>query len=372
MSGRTALIVAPYCDETTDSWYSPGREAKLAQVGVILRKCRHDLVWINTCPAPVVAKTIKNLQLSLHRNLLLRFADLLFSKKHRLKCLEPDLIWVYNSRLAEAVVAARLLTQHPKAKLVIELEDLPAARQENASWRGWLDWQATRWLLRRASFTTCVSRSAAQALQRRIKISDDALILLPPLLDDSYLSILRERRLPPCSRRKIRVMYAGGYSREKGIDDLLSAFVQLPWGEYSLHLLGPATPSVYRIAKSHPHIFVHGVVDKSWLYRCYVNADVVVNPHRAILATDHISPFKQIEQMASGAIPLVSSHIAVDAIELPVMCRFEGSNELLERLLMCREIASHAGKEVHSLAVSIRHVYSIYAAVGQVERLLAA
>lgn len=362
MSVPRALVVAPHCTDPGSGWFSPGRLAKLTQVMAILERSGYVTAVLNTCPVRVREAFKAEVQLSRRPRALPRLAAFLVAPLGNLVPPCPQLIWVYNSRVPETIVVWRLRRLYPRALLVVELEDLPAARKSNASWRGWLDWLSTGWLVRHASLITCVSEAAGWALQRHLAISADRMrILLPPLLDDDFVDAAEQRGMPPFSRRLIRVFYAGGYDPEKGVDDLLWAFAALPASRFRLHLVGPATQGIRQRALGMPHVYVHGCIPQKWLNRCYQLADVVVNPHRSILNGSHVFPFKAIEQAACGALPLMSTHLGADSLGLPPPCLFRSREELHAALAQAPEIWNRHHEALAARAAKLRQSHGVAA-----------
>ena len=361
MTHKHAVVIAPICEDTSSKWYSPGRSAKLTQVDQLLCSFGYEITWLNTCP--VHSRKLNNgvVQISSKHSSLLRLSDLFFGSRDIFRSIKPDLVWIYNSRVSEAVVAARLSKFSANIKIIVELEDLPAARKENASWRGRLDLISTQWLIKHAAFVTCLSQSFADALINLVSVGQEKIKFFPPLLDEAYLSAVSKRRSAPCSSKRIRIMYAGGYSAEKGVDDLLWAFSRLPAALYSLHLFGPVPPRIVAWARSNPYAYIHGVVAKDRLYLSYQNADVVVNPHRPIQNSNFIFPFKIIEQLASGAIPLLSSHFATADVRVPPGLIFSGRHELYEKLTGISHNFKSLDRDLSELVQRVRKQYAFKA-----------
>lgn len=358
MSLPIALVVAPHCTDPESGWFSPGRSVKIAQVLCILRLCGYVPVLLNTCPVlnPEASRT--DLQLSRRKAAIPRLFAFMGAPLERLITQKPSLIWVYNSRVPEALVQWRLRRLYRQALLVVELEDLPAARKANASWRGALDWVATRWLVRSATVVTCVSVEAAEALRSHVALSAARVRILPPLLHEGFLSAV-EQRHSPFRRRFIRVLYAGGYTEEKGVEDLLWAFRSLPSTTHRLHLVGPVSMDIRTLAKKMAHVYVHGCVNESRLQSIYQQVDVVVNPHRAILNGTHVFPFKTIEQMASGALPLLSTSLGTDQHGLPQACLFRTREDLLMALKNASSIWHTHHDNLTNLAVKLRRSHAV-------------
>lgn len=358
MSPPVALVVAPHCTEPESGWFSPGRSVKIGQVFCILRLCGYAPVLLNTCPVLNPEASPTDVQLSRRQAAIPRLFAFLVTPLGRLVLEKPSLIWVYNSRVPETLVLWRLRRLYPQALRVVELEDLPAARKANASWRGVLDWVATRWLVRGATLVTCVSVDAADVLRSHVACSAGRVRILPPLLHEGFLRAV-EQRHSPFRRRFIRVLYAGGYTEEKGVEDLLWAFRFLPTSTHRLHLVGPVSMSIGMLAKSMGHVYVHGCVNEKRLQSIYQQVDVVVNPHRAILNGTHVFPFKTIEQMASGALPLLSTSLGTDQLGLPQACLFRTRQELLLALENAPSIWRTHHENLTNLSLKLRHSHGV-------------
>lgn len=358
MNSPIALLIAPHCTDPSSDWFSPGRSSKLSNVLDLLKICGFETALINTCPVKNIKPFENEVQLSQRNFAFFRLLDFLI-RPRKLAIPTPSIIWVYNSRMPEAIAVWSLRQVYPRLMLSVELEDLPAARRVNASWRGWIDWFSTKWLLRRASFVTCVSPKAAEVLRDCALIPRTRLKILPPLLNNGFLEAIKNRGNPPFTRRFIRILYAGGYSPEKGVEDLLWAFAFLPSSRFRLHLAGPASFSIRHLASQMPHIYVHGSVDQNHLHSLYQHADVVVNPHREILNGNFIFPFKTIEQVASGALPLLSTSLQADTLGLPKALLFSNKEQLLELISIAPYLWQTHHQRLEALAGYLRKNYSV-------------
>lgn len=359
MTGHKAWYVVPHCTNSNDAWYSPGRSAKVRQVLQILSGCGYSSMLLNTCPADNENQYEEEVQISNSKHSILRLLSFLTIRRKKLPVDVPSIIVIYNSRVPEVLLAWRLMEFFPKAALIVEIEDLPAARKANASWRGRLDWLATRWIVRHASLVICVSQAVAKKVVDFTSINAKRIEILPPLIDQGFLAAVDQRPKPPFSSRRVRVLYAGGYSLEKGVEDLLWAFSKLDPSRYRLHLAGPITYPINQLASKLPHVYVHGNVDTNKLYTLYQYADVVVNPHRAILHSDHVLPFKSIEQAASGALPFQSTELGTSEIGLPHACLFNGRFELLKTLKQSYDLWLVYGGNIRETAKSLRRRHSV-------------
>ena len=281
---------------------------------------------------------------------------------------QPQWLWLYNTRFAEGLVAFALILRMPKLKLVLQLEDMPAARLANSGLRGWLDGISTFLLSRHAHSVFAVSIPVAQAFNRITRFPLGHISLLPPLLDDSYQDQLA-KRTSPFSNSIYTIVYAGGYSSEKGVDDLICAFRQLRPKLYRLLLLGPIPDKLKASLTGIQDITILGMVPDRILFSSYVNADVIVNPHRPILNSGHIFPFKLIEIMASGSLPLSTAMPGLDSYGLPGECLFSGSTELAAKLSDAPAIWARNRSQLKDLATRVRQRHSVEKAKDSLRQL---
>jgi glycosyltransferase involved in cell wall biosynthesis len=361
MKSASAIVVAPRCVDSRSNLYFPGFLNKLSQVIDLLSTAGFRTVVANTSPVQNLRLSPNDHYLAFYQNRFLRLFELLFSRYNNLCEVQPSLLWVYNSRFPEAIVVWRLLRRFSNIFLVVELEDLPGARLSHGGLVSRLDWLSTRWLLSKARLVTCVSPVAAVALQRHIGIDEERLVVLPGLLSDSFIQTVDDRKRLPFSRRRIRIVYAGGYTPDKGVEDLLFVFLRLPVNQYRLHLIGPAPRALRSRFKYKTNVFFHGTVSDELLHESYASADIVVNPHRSILNGDYVFPFKSIEQAASGALPLMSTQLGADQLGLPSSCLFTNNDQLYTALIHSHEIWLKNKFQLQQLALQLRHTHSLAA-----------
>ena len=280
------------------------------------------------------------------------------------------ILWLYNTRAAESLVAIMGLLLRPRLRLVLQLEDLPSARAENHGLAGHVDAITTSFLARRAYKIFAVSPNVAAAFQNLNPRIRTSITLLPPALDPLLEQKLRHRPRP-FSGNIIQILYAGAYQPDKGVMDLIEAFNRLPSDRFRLLLVGSAPQPLIQEWKDHPSIVFRGVVSNSTLFDLYVAADVVVNPHRPILHAEHVFPFKLVEIVASGALPLTTSVPGSHSFALPSDCFFQGVDQLASKLMEAPRIwASH---RIHLLqaASACRFRYSQETIQQQLHRALA-
>jgi glycosyltransferase involved in cell wall biosynthesis len=348
------LLVAPISDSVEHPWFSPGRKSKLFLVGTLLQSIG-NLTAINTSPDHT-PDSFSSHQISKSNLILKRVIDIAIFNYGNLS--KPDYIWVYNSRFYELLVVLALRLRFPLAPVVLQLEDFVAARKENSGIRGIFDLFSLRCLLFISSVVTCVSPAVENKVKKIIRSRNiPRIISFPPILNSDYLQVLA-KRLPPFISPSVNILYAGGYSPEKGVITLLNAFVLLP-SHFKLHLVGPISDSERHLCESlSPNITIHGYIDQSKLYNLYAKSDIVVNPHLPIRSVSSILPFKSIEQVASGALPLISSCMYNNVVPLPSECYFSSEAELHFSLLNSALTWHKYGHQIASLAEKIRRCYS--------------
>jgi glycosyltransferase involved in cell wall biosynthesis len=373
-SVRIAVIIAPLCDDPFSPWYSHGGNSKLAQVVEILASLGLILLFVNTSSCSFPSNTGFDFLKGLYNNTfylkpsesilnpfegdetLKRLSKAFFLPRYPFKSIlqnqQPSLIWVYNSRWMESLVAFRLKRQWPEAKLCVQLEDLPGARGVNSKYgKEFLDRVAAKKLLSKAELIVAVSAPVAEAVVKEYRTSKNRIVSFPPLLSPQFIEVIRNRRLPFTSHN-VTVLYAGGLDVEKGILDLLICFNSLP-ANYYLKIIGggPLVEDILHAASNNPRIqYLGPVVSNSpTLHRSYAEADVVVNPHRPIKRTDYIFPFKSVEQLASGALPLSTPIPGLDQIKYPSEFLFSNNEQLYQLLKQSHQIYQDHSAKIKSL-----------------------
>jgi glycosyltransferase involved in cell wall biosynthesis len=361
-SSGDILIIAAYCNPCNPNWFSPGRQRKLVQVEALLISLGFIIHRYSIAPEQSNRDNFHWVSLCNFSWPPLRFVQLVCNAFFVSGKDQPaevhQWLWLYNTRLAEAMVALVFLLKNHRLKLFLQLEDLPAARHANAGFRGWLDNITTLMLTRRAACVSAVSQPVAEAFSKLTSYSLDRIVLLPPLLDEAYQRKIASRHTP-FGNPHYTALYAGGYGPDKGVDDLLSAFKQLSKNNIRLMLLGPVPKSLRDQLKNQAAIDIIGMVSDERLFSAYADADIVINPHRPILNSAFIFPFKLIEIMASGALPLTTAMPGLDSYNLPPECFFEGSHQLALRLDEASGIWERHRSQIEHLAMEIRERYSM-------------
>ena len=288
------------------------------------------------------------------RYIQLFISGIYFGLKFLLYRNAPVYLWIYNSRFPEFIflLPIKLLNFH-KSKIFIQFEDLPFARKQNFGVRGFLDSISTHVLSKISSSYSVVSKSMEHTLARRYLIDTKSIIIFPPLADQEYISIV-STRCQPFKSNLVNIMYAGGYSEEKGIYTLLDAFTRLPITNFNLNLYGPIPPYLSQKLSNIKNIVIHGLVDDLTLFESYSNSDVVVNPHHVITNEALIFPFKTIEILLCGSLPLLTPMPGLKTFPIPSVCLFEDSNALFHKLLNARSLYEDNRDQINSLAEELR------------------
>ena len=357
---RKFIVVAPFCGEKSSKWFSSGRHRKLSQLFNVLTSLDFQFDLFSTCPIGCQSYLGQPLtRCCSSGKLYLRYAQLflygVFVGSKFLFCIKEDInIWLYNSRSPEFIFLIPIkLLNFRNTSVFIQFEDLPFARKQNFGIRGFLDSISTFFLLMMCSSCSVVSKSMELTLVHRYFINPKSIIVFPPLADDLYLSALSSR-LQPFSSNVVNVMYAGGYSKEKGISTLLNAFRKLPEQNFTLHLYGPVPTSLSEKLSKTPNIVIHGLVDELYLFKSYANSDVLVNAHDVISTEALIFPFKTIEILLSGSLPLLTPMPGLENFDIPSDCFFNDSSELFCKLMNSKQIFKNNTTKINELATSLR------------------
>ena len=355
------FYVAAFPSPSNDRWFSPGRQRKTKQVMEILECIGFQIKPLDIAPGKYGLESVDQLSLCYSDLLPVRFAEILIRSIRAFSGLsdcQGSILWLYNSRAAEAIVALVGLFLRPRLKLILQMEDLPSARIQNSGLSGLIDHLATVFLCRLSSHIFAVSPPVANALSCIARIDQSQIEILPPALDSDLLSILSQRR-EPFSQPKIRIVYAGSYDIDKGVTDLLKAFDLVDHPGYELRLIGSAPQKLKSAYSTHDSIVFMGRLSDVDLFREYAHADILVNPHRPVLNSDYIFPFKLIEYLASGVLLLTTRVPGYEAFDLPDYCVFTGPQELAAKLLRSRQSWLLCRERLGAIAHKCRQDYSI-------------
>jgi glycosyltransferase involved in cell wall biosynthesis len=361
-SEDTALMVAPFCFDLNSVWHSPGRSKKLHQVQQLLHSFSFTIFRINTAPQTCPSDQYPVLQLSRATSPLLRFIQGLLTAilflKRRPSNFSPSIIWIYNSRFSEALVSILFFFCFPSARVYVQIEDLPGARIQNSGFRGLLDLLSLFILVARADHIFTVSKPVSLKLCQITNVNPSHISLLPPLLSPCYLDVVRQRSIP-FSSRNCTILYAGGYGNDKGVRELISAFLNIDLPYAILQLAGSVPDEILNICSSCPRVDVLGYLSDFELYSRYATADILVNPHSVTKHSDFIFPFKLIEYASSGCLVFTTRMPGTELLELPEVCFFDSINELAIKLSSARIIWARYNHRLQRTANNLRNSYSL-------------
>lgn len=360
---RFVYIISPFCSDPISSWFSPGRARKLSQVAQMLLSLRIRVCGLNTAPMKANAGDYPVIRLCSTSFFPLRIIQIIISaatlRARSLHSAPIVYLWLYNTRFTEAIVVFILLLIRIRiSKIILEFEDLPCARRENAGIRGFLDFCSTKWLVSKASFACSVSPNVTNALNKNYKCTSLPIISLPPLLDSDFLARIYHRS-DPFTNNIIKIVYAGGYTHDKGVDMLIEAFLQADNPMLQLQLYGPAPQRLISSCASTANIIFFGVVPTTQLYTAYSSADIVVNPHRIILNSDFVFPFKLAEIFSCGALPLSTPVPGIELYPIPVQCIVNSTEDLRIAIGNAKSIWNSSIQELQALHSYARERHSI-------------
>ena len=355
------FYVAAFVGPESPNWFSVGRYRKIDQVLSLLSDLGFSIVGLNIAPVKGLCTHYKVHDLCFQSFLPLRliqiainsFSYLLTSTNWR----DKSILWVYNTRTAEAIATIFALAVRPSFRLVLQLEDLPFARRENHGIAGFVDQCFLLLLSWRADYIFTVSPSVRSSFAAIAKFKAATPAILPPFLDPHFLNTVVSRA-EPFSSDIINVFYAGSFLPEKGVEDLLTAFRTLSTKKFKLLLAGPAPDDLTIEYQHSPNIVFLGLIDNSELFQCLAHADVVVNPHRPTSNSDFIFPYKLVELMASGALPLTTRVSGAESFGLPADCFFDSASGLADKLSNAYLIWSQNRREILSVSIACRNAYS--------------
>ena len=370
------FYVAAFAEPSNKSWFSLGRMRKVQQVAAALLALGHKPEFLNIAPLHIESISYCGTSFQIKRlcsvsTLPFRFLQLFYNSScfFSSPCSRHSnaVIWLYNTRLAESIVAFVALLIRPQLRLVLQLEDLPSARAANHGLRGRFDRLSTVWMSRRADHVFAVSAQVARAFSSLVNVPPEAITVLPPSLDLAFLQMVQVRNQPFLSS-SFKVLYAGSFSPEKGVEDLIKAFLATRSLNCKLILVGSAPQGLVQAHKYNDSIHFIGVVSNQELFQLYTSADVVVNPHRPILNPDHVFPFKLIETVASGALPLTTPVPGSEDLGLPAECFFTDVEGLTMKLDNALFIWKTNRRAIESAAQASRIKYSFEAAKASISR----
>ena len=319
-----AIQVGYFCNDPSEKAFSPGRLNKSSLFRDALHHSGADVLVFST------HLKLKPLKKYTSIRIFALSARLVFSLRLALKLIRlsahAELVAVYNCDFLDFLTLLPALCLFNRScKLVVELEDLCGARYQNSRWKLPLEIFATSRLLKRSALIFTPSTKILENSLQFKKSCAGKVFPFPPALSQDFI-FATENRKEPFTSFRWRLMYAGGYGSEKGTDLLIQAFKALRSDHHELHLYGGPYPADIVCMDG---IYVHGLVSPKQLAYAYASADLCINPHQDIRSLQNIFPCKNIEILASGALPLMSIFCHADGMGLPNTLLFNGFDQLL-------------------------------------------
>jgi len=259
--------------------------------------------------------------------------------------LKPSLIWIYNAYAFEGRLALKLAARC-QVPIILELEDLPLARNRRLNPKPYLDEYYFRRLLKKVSLITYVNH----VLMKRYEHVDTRKLLLPSVLRNEFLFRDGMRKF---GGSRFTLGYFGGLEIDKGADVLLKALPMIPptW-QVVVTGRGKLKEEFEAAAIAFPDRLVFlGVVARDRMMVEMRRCDAIVNPHRPISAMgDGVFPFKVCESIAAGALLISTPLPEIDVDTSRGILFFSGTSEsLVEALMESQKFYSMHGTEVEHL-----------------------
>ncbi len=329
---KKIIYFACHYSSTNHRWYSSGGNTKVLQTINLLKKISFDFIFVNFTPQESSKIIPTTINICSSFNIFIYSLEILFSFFSIKKFISEEdklVILVYNPRFTSLLfyISSIFLLKH--ISLIIQVEDIPGARKRNFNLLDKISFKILSIFAKHIFF-------AGEGMLRKFKEKNpnySKVSLYPPHLTTEFVDKINKRRLP-FEGKYINVMYAGGYSEEKGIYDLIQAFKQLKLRNYRLNIYGYFPENITRIYLKNKSIIFHGFVSKKELINSYSNCDIIVNPHKLIANNNYIFPYKNIEIFSSRAFPIVSefSICGLKLLGIRDLCTYKDLNELKELL----------------------------------------
>lgn len=243
-------------------------------------------------------------------------------------------IITYNAQSVEAAICVGIRFHNSGARLVIELDDLPDARDRGWNPKPFIDRLVVSWMLHRSNAVVAVNESICNHIGFNIKPD----IILPGIISRELI-YSRQFRRPNFSGPNKIVGYAGGLSQERGTDRLLKAIPSLPAGWHMVIAgRGPMTRDFISAAAENPtKLTFRGSLNTSEVVNLYQNADVLVNTPESLSRPDAVFPFKIFEYLASGASVVSSALPRNGVVDTSLVETWDGQAQTLADALLNEE-----------------------------------
>jgi len=335
---RKIIYFACHYSSPKNPWYSSGGNTKVLQTLRILDGITEELIFVNFTPKESKKVVQNTINICTSFNKLIYCLEILFSffrNKSILTNREKPILIVYNPRFTSLLFFISSILFGSYHSLIIQVEDIPGARNTSFPL---LDKIAFKFLSIFAKHLFFASEGMMRDYKKR-NPSKENISIYPPSLPKQFINTIKKRN-PPFSGEYLNIMYAGGFSKEKGIYDLINVFEEVNIKNARLNIYGYFPNYVKKNYFNNKSIVFHGFVTQEELFNSYSSNDIVINPHRFILNNNYIFPFKNIEIFSSGALPLVTeqSVYGFNFLKIKDICTFKDLNELKNKLENAREL----------------------------------
>ena len=308
------LYFGRYSSNPSSPWFSLGSNKKVKQTLSIASKYFTNFYFINYTPKENNKIISNEIYICSSLNPIifnLQILTSLFKLKKNLKLDKVNLnLIIYNADFKSFLFYFSSRIFGLKSKLILQIEDLPNARKSNIGLKGFINKLTFIILLKEAFFVYFASKGMEEITQLNYQFGKKSSIY-PPSLTNTYLKICSKRR-QPFLNKFTKIVYAGSFHDDKGIYELIDAFIQSEIKNGLLQLYGPINKKIRNIVSKNNSIKLMGVVPIEELYMAYSNCDILVNPHKKVINNSYIFPCKNIEILASGAFPLMSKYSLTD------------------------------------------------------------
>lgn len=269
-----------------------------------------------------------------------------------------QLMWIYNSRPREAFTALlvatfSLILRRNRMQLILQVEDLPGARKQNAKV---LPVEMLFFKIFASLSCFILVPTPLWKNQFRLKAYKHKILLFPPLIDNKNdLSIIAERDQPFSRHSVTNIIYAGALSNEKGLTDIIHAINGLDPEEFIFNFYGSASAGIINELHTHTNVFHHGFVSYSELIKAYSQSDISLNPHAAIDNTGYIYPCKINEQILVGCLPIFRRQAYLLELNFPQELVYSNECELLTIIKNGRWHYNRCKDQLEELRMTIQY-----------------
>lgn len=356
---KTIIYLACYFSSEKHPWFSTGGQSKVMQTLNILKSSNKNLIFANQAPNNLPLNNIKSLNICNYFNKYIYSFEILFSfckiKNLMTKEEKKFTMLVYNPRFSSLLffISAHIFGYKPS--LVIQIEDMPGARKNIFTF---IDKISFRFLILFAKHLFFASEGMMKNFRKKYHVDINQSVY-PPCLSKDFIKHIKKRS-KPFKEVKLKIMYAGGCLKEKGVYDLIEAFEKAKIEDSILNIYGKFPKNIKIKYLSNKNIIFHGFVNQEQLYIAYANTDIIVNPHKFILNNHLIFPYKNIEIFSSGALPLVSENsiLGFNSLKIKDLSVFKDVNQLSQMLKNAPKTWQKNNRRFETSSNSFINIYS--------------